>query len=70
MSPALLKLADDPAVEAVVILTDADVLWAPLPEMTPPYDVLWVLMCPVAGFNPPFGKVIPLDRNAAAQEQT
>jgi predicted metal-dependent peptidase len=61
LSPAMQKLAEDPEVEAVVVLTDEDVMWAPVPTGPMPFDVLWVLMRPVPDFQPPFGSVIPLD---------
>jgi predicted metal-dependent peptidase len=66
LSPALRHLAEDPEVEAVVVLSDEDVLWAPLPPGPLPYDVLWVLMRPVPEFQPPFGSVIPLDFSQGA----
>jgi predicted metal-dependent peptidase len=60
MTPALLKLAEDPDVEVVMVLTDEDVLWAPLPTAPPPYDLLYVLMRPVPEFHLPYGTVILL----------
>jgi predicted metal-dependent peptidase len=56
LSPALRHLADDPRVEAVVVLTDGDIAY---PEEEPPYDVLWVLPAHgSAAFHPPYGVVI------------
>ncbi len=61
MSPAMEKLADDPEVESVILLTDEDVMWAPIPEKQPPYTLLWVLMRPVPEFQPPYGEVITME---------
>jgi predicted metal-dependent peptidase len=61
LAPALRHLADDPSVEAVVVLTDGDIAYPP-EEM--PYAVLWVL--PASGeleFNPPYGAVIKMQSN-------
>ena len=56
MSPALRHLADDPRVEAVVVLTDGDIAY---PPERMPYDVLWVLSAQgSAAFRPPYGQVI------------
>ena len=58
LTPALSLLAGDPTVEAVVVLTDGDIVYPP--EETP-YDVLWVV--PAQGsswFQPPYGVVIAL----------
>jgi predicted metal-dependent peptidase len=56
LSAAMHYLAEDPNVEAVVVLTDGDILY---PEEEMPYDVLWVL--PAHGsvpFQPPYGLVL------------
>jgi predicted metal-dependent peptidase len=58
LSPALHHLADDPHVQAVVVLTDGDVEY---PEEEMPYDVLWLL--PADGspsFRPPYGAVLTM----------
>jgi predicted metal-dependent peptidase len=56
LSPALRYLANDPDVEAVVVLTDGDIAY---PEQEMPYDVLWVLPTNgSASFRPPYGAVI------------
>ena len=58
LSPALHHLADDPHVQAVVVLTDGDVEY---PEEEMPYDVLWLL--PADGspsFCPPYGAVLTM----------
>ena len=59
LSPAMVLLAEDPQVTAVVIVTDGDIAF---PAERPPYGVLWVL--PQAGmsnFNPPYGQVLMMD---------
>jgi predicted metal-dependent peptidase len=56
VSPAMHYLADDPNIQAVVVLTDGDVAY-PSEEM--PYQVLWVV--PARGsvpFHPPYGLVL------------
>jgi predicted metal-dependent peptidase len=56
LSAAMRYLAEDPNVEAVVVLTDGDILY---PEEEMPYEVLWVL--PAHGsvpFHPPYGLVL------------
>ncbi len=58
LSPALRYLAEDPNVQAVVVLTDGEIAY---PEEEMPYDVLWVL--PAHGstsFRPPYGMVITM----------
>jgi predicted metal-dependent peptidase len=57
LTPALLRLAEDPEVGAVVVLTDGEIDY---PEHALPYGVLWVLPAwkdPQA-FTPRYGKVI------------
>jgi predicted metal-dependent peptidase len=59
LSPALRRLAADPAVDAVAVLTDGEVL---LPAEPLPYALLWLLP-PHAdrAFRPPQGRVLNLD---------
>jgi hypothetical protein len=59
MSPAMLRLAEDPEVEAVVVLTDGCIVYPPPPL---PYDVLWVLPpgSNPAYFNPGYGQILVL----------
>jgi predicted metal-dependent peptidase len=59
LSPALRRLAADPSVDAVAVLTDGDVL---LPAEPLPYALLWLLP-PHAdrAFRPPQGRVLHLD---------
>ena len=56
MSPAMLRLADDPTVEHVIVMTDG---WIDYPP-TVPYDVLWALSEENDGFQPEYGRVIPI----------
>ncbi len=58
LTHAMLTLADDPRVTAVVIVTDGDIAYPP-DEM--PYDLLWVLPASAgANFRPPYGHVITM----------
>jgi predicted metal-dependent peptidase len=54
MSPAMLHLAEDPQVTAVVVITDG---YIDYPELAPPYEVLWVVY-DNDDFSPPYGQVI------------
>jgi predicted metal-dependent peptidase len=59
LSPAMLRLADDPAVRAAVIITDGEIAY-PVEPM--PYNVLWVLPArDAARFQPPYGRVVAMD---------
>jgi predicted metal-dependent peptidase len=59
LSPAMEHLASDPAVRAVIVITDAEIDY---PREAPPYNVLWVLpQSAGAGFNPPYGRVVRMD---------
>jgi predicted metal-dependent peptidase len=60
MSPAMLKLAEEPDVEAVIVLTDGGIDY---PEGPMPYETLW---CIVEGWwscDPrfPYGTVVRID---------
>jgi predicted metal-dependent peptidase len=56
LSAAMQHLADDPNVEAVVVLTDGDILY---PEEEMPYEVLWILPARSSvAFHPPYGLVL------------
>lgn len=58
LSPALARLADDPAVEAVVVVTDGAITY---PVDPPPFSVLWAVVgSDVSWFRPPYGQVITL----------
>jgi predicted metal-dependent peptidase len=59
LSPAMLRLADEPHVRAAVVITDGDIAYPPEPM---PYNVLWVLPArDVARFQPPYGRVVAMD---------
>ena len=57
LSPAMLRLAEDPQVSAVVVITDGDIVFPVVPQ---PYGVLWVLP-QISNFNPPYGRVLTMD---------
>ena len=54
MSPAMQHLADDPQVEAAIVLTDGYINFLDEP---PPYDVLWGVIDNTS-FAPPYGTVM------------
>jgi predicted metal-dependent peptidase len=59
LSPAMLRLADEPHVRAAVVITDGDIAYPPEPM---PYNVLWVLPArDAARFDPPYGRVVAMD---------
>lgn len=58
MIPAMMRLAQDPEVEVVIVLTDG---WISYPSTPMPYEVLWVLD-QENGFAPPYGQVMALTR--------
>jgi hypothetical protein len=55
MSQAMQSLADDPEVEAAIVLTDGYIEY---PYNPAPYNVLWVLTNDRSDFNPTYGSVI------------
>jgi predicted metal-dependent peptidase len=58
MSPGLLHLAEDPEVEAALLLTDGYIEY---PAEPMPYRLLWGLIGQVnRSFNPPYGEVLNL----------
>jgi predicted metal-dependent peptidase len=57
LSAALNRLADDPEVEAAVVITDGEIDY---PAEPMPYAVLWALTAPADDFDPPYGRVIVL----------
>ena len=59
MSPAMERLAQDPAVQHVLVLTDG---WVDYPSSVP-YDVVWVVPPECADFSPSYGRVISIERN-------
>jgi predicted metal-dependent peptidase len=59
LSPAMLRLADEPHVRAAVVITDGDIAF---PTEPMPYNVLWVLPArDAARFQPPYGRVVAID---------
>jgi predicted metal-dependent peptidase len=59
LTPAMLRLAEDPEVSAAVVLTDGEIDY---PEQAVPYGVLWVLPAwkDPRDFTPRYGKVIAM----------
>jgi len=55
MSPAMDELADDPEVNAVLVLTDGYISY---PAEEPPYSVLWGLVNGDLNFRPNYGTVV------------
>ena len=55
MSPAMDELADDPEVNAVLVLTDGYIAY---PAEEPPYAVLWGLVDGYSNFHPTYGTVV------------
>ena len=61
MSPAMLRLAEDPAVERVLVLTDGYISTPPAGQI--PYDVTWVLPAETirhGNFQPGYGRQIAI----------
>jgi predicted metal-dependent peptidase len=56
LSPAMLRLADDPEVRAAVVITDGDIAY---PPAAMPYEVLWVTTA-ASAFRPPYGRVVAM----------
>jgi predicted metal-dependent peptidase len=60
MSPGLLHLAEDPTVEAAMVITDGDIEYPPKDSV--PFEVLWSIIYyddeELAGFNPGYGRVV------------
>ncbi|RME87163.1 MAG: hypothetical protein D6785_02360, partial [Planctomycetota bacterium] len=56
MSPAMYRLAENPEVEAVLVLTDG---WIDYPEEPMPYQVVWGVV-EDRDFSPPYGFVVPI----------
>ncbi len=55
MSPGMERLAQDPEVAAVLVLTDGYIAY---PAAEPPYAVLWGLVDGTESFRPPYGTVV------------
>jgi len=56
LSPAMLRLAEDPLVRAAVVITDGDIAY---PRDGMPYEILWVTTA-VSAFRPPYGRVVAM----------
>jgi predicted metal-dependent peptidase len=63
MTPAMAALAEDPRVSAAVIITDGEISY---PSDPVPYAVLWALPRPAASFEPPYGRVVIMQREGAS----
>jgi predicted metal-dependent peptidase len=62
LTPAMERLASDPHVRAVAIITDGDIQY---PHEQMPYAVLWVLPSTAsAAFQPTYGRVVIMDSQA------
>jgi predicted metal-dependent peptidase len=59
LTPALLTLAQDPRVTAAIVITDGDINY---PSEPVPYAVLWALPSSHTEFQPPYGRVITMQR--------
>jgi predicted metal-dependent peptidase len=58
MSPAMVRLAEDPEVSSIVVLTDG---YIDMPSQEPPYQTLWVLLGEVrSDFTPAYGHVVQM----------
>ncbi|MBA4189237.1 MAG: hypothetical protein C0467_14670 [Planctomycetaceae bacterium] len=55
MSPAMEALAEDPEVNAVLVLTDGYISY---PAEEPPYSVLWGIVDGYSSYHPPYGTVV------------
>jgi predicted metal-dependent peptidase len=59
LTPALLALAGDPRVTAAIVITDGEISY---PREPVPYAVLWALPRSCTEFQPPYGRVITMQR--------
>jgi predicted metal-dependent peptidase len=59
LTPALLALAGDPRINAAIVITDGDISY---PTDAVPYAVLWALPTGSPSFQPPYGRVITMQR--------
>jgi predicted metal-dependent peptidase len=59
LTPALLALAEDPRVNATIVITDGDITY-PTDQM--PYAVLWAVPGESTTFAPPYGRVITMQK--------
>jgi predicted metal-dependent peptidase len=68
MTPAMLRLADDPEVEAALVVTDGYIEY---PQSPMPYQLLWVLTEPKPpdSFTPHYGHIICLPHPVREEEE-
>ncbi|NOU04971.1 MAG: hypothetical protein HOO99_02190 [Hyphomicrobiaceae bacterium] len=59
LSPALLAFAEDPRVTAAIVITDGDITY---PQDTMPFAVLWAVPGETTTFEPPYGRVVMMQR--------
>ena len=60
LTPAMLRLAEDPQIRAAAVITDGDISF---PAEAMPYDVLWVLPPGSSpAFRPPYGRVVMMQQ--------
>ena len=59
LTPALLALVEDPRVTAAIVITDGDTGY---PSEPVPYAVLWALPRSRTQFQPPYGRLITMQR--------
>jgi predicted metal-dependent peptidase len=62
LTAAFLALADDPRVNAAVVITDGDIAYPATPV---PYAVLWAVPGTTTAFAPPYGRVVTMPREDA-----
>jgi predicted metal-dependent peptidase len=63
LTPALLALAEDPRVNATIVITDGDISY---PSEQMPYAVLWAVPGESTTFAPPYGRVITMQKGNAS----
>ena len=59
LTPAMLRLAEDPQIRAAAVITDGEIAY---PSSPLPYDVLWILPASAPpSFAPPYGRIMRMD---------
>jgi predicted metal-dependent peptidase len=61
LTPAMRAYAEDPRVEAAIVITDGDILY---PQEQPPYAVLWAVPGAHTLFEPRYGRVFCMGARA------
>lgn len=59
LTAAMKRLGEDPRVTAAIIITDGDISY---PADPTPYSVLWAIPGESTNFDPPYGRVITMNR--------